>query len=52
MVFTIEPIFMLGEHKDLFLWSDNFTVQSKNNMSAQHEEMIWIGPKGPEILTK
>lgn len=52
MVFTIEPIFMLFEHKEIFVWPDQFTVQSKFNLSAQHEEMIYVGKDGPQILTE
>ena len=51
MVFTVEPILTLFPHKQLYVWSDGFTVTSKNNPSAQMEHMIVVHENGPEILT-
>jgi methionyl aminopeptidase len=50
-VFTIEPIFLM-KHGEYYMWSDNFTVVSPDNPSAQWEHTILITETGYEVLTQ
>jgi methionyl aminopeptidase len=53
MVFTIEPILTMFEatDSDYLTWEDKWTIQLKNNPSAQEEHMVLIKQSGVEILT-
>lgn len=51
-VFTIEPIVMLNDPKDLiYEWRDKWTVIAHNTPSAQWEHTLALHDDGPEILT-
>ena len=51
MAFTIEPIIVMQNYKNLFIWEDNWTIVCPNTPSAQWEHTILITDKGFEILT-
>ena len=52
MVFTIEPILVVGPDPSSFQWPDGWTmVLWEKTISAQHEETILITEDGAEVLT-
>jgi len=51
MTFTIEPMINTGDFYARVLEDDWTAVTFDGSLSAQFEHTIYIGPKGPEILT-
>jgi len=51
MAFTIEPILLLHNYRELYIWEDDWTVVCPENPSAQWEHTILITDDGHEILT-
>ena len=53
MVFTIEPILTMFpfSEEDIVMWADDWTVQVRNNLSAQFEHMVLIKKSGAEVIT-
>lgn len=52
MVLAIEPMIIAGSKHVTFDDTDGYTVYTKNGALGAHmEHTVYIGPKGPEILT-
>jgi methionyl aminopeptidase len=52
MVFAIEPMLNMGDHRVNFM-PDGWTVKTKDgSLSAHFEHTVAVTADGPEILTK
>jgi methionyl aminopeptidase len=52
MVFTIEPMIAIGDHREK-IWSDGWTAVTQDGLrTAQFEHTILVTESGSEVLTR